>query len=154
MSTFADGAGIFFLLVIVLTLTVIVALCTLPFGLKKAAIAGVVTASICVAFGFCWHYQYLATSRANIDENGCVREVSPDDKYIARVCRMGSYDVLRLRAHQNTELLVERTYRYVDVPIRLYWEKDRLEYLDGSTGDIASIALPPSMIDHLLARVP
>jgi hypothetical protein len=51
-------------------------------------------------------------------------------------------------------LLAEKTYRHVDVPLRLYWERDRLEYSDGDPEELATITLPPSIMDSLLARLP
>jgi hypothetical protein len=154
MSTFAEGAGIFFMLVTMFALAGIVSICTLPFGRKRAMVAGLITIAVCIALDQGWKLRHLAASRSNINEQGCRSDRSPDGQYVARICRMGTYDVLRLRKLRTAELLAEKTYRHVDVPMRFYWEKDRLEYFDGDPEDLASITLPPSMVDRLLARLP
>jgi hypothetical protein len=154
MSTFVQGAGLFYAIVFVCGLIVIVTVCTIPFGLKRALQVGAATTGIVFLACFTWHYRDLAKARALIDEGRCESEVSPDQQYVAYVCRLGFYDVLRLRNVSNAQLIAEKTYPYTDVPIVLLWSKEQLEYSDGDNTRLARIALPPSMIDRLLARVP
>jgi hypothetical protein len=154
MSAFVQGAGAFYALVFALGLVIIVSICTIPFGLKRALYAGVGTAAIIMLACSTWHYHGLATARARLDERACQSDVSPDQRYVAHVCRLGSYEVLRLRSRSDARLLAEKTYPYVDVPLLLVWETDQLQYEDGDNQELATLALPPTAVDRLLARLP
>jgi hypothetical protein len=154
MSAFVQGAGIFYALLFMLGLVVIVFFCTISFGLKRALQVTAITAVVIVLFCSIWRYRDLATARARIDESACASEVSPDQRYVAHVCRLGFYDVLRLRSMPDARLLAEKTYVYVDVPLLLLWKADQLQYMDGDNQRLAQIALPPSTIERFLARLP
>lgn len=77
---------------------------------------------------------------------------NPDDMpYTARYCHLTKdTGLLQLYDVKGQRLLAERMYSNLDLP-RLYWGPDALNY-DTSTGE--SIALPPTLLDKLRAKLP
>ena len=84
----------------------------------------------------------------------CDRMASPDDQYMARVCYLGRQNVVQLLTKDETHLLAERTFSSYGELVSLFWKDGELQYDDGDTMHLATIRLPPTLYDRLLARLP
>jgi hypothetical protein len=106
-----------------------------------------------IAAGFLTNYAIDANLRMTRGVD-CVWDPIPNPKdspCYANFCYLTKDTVvLRVFDAKDDELLAERTYRNSDLG-RFYWKSDALRY-DTFTGD--SIALPPTLLDRLLAKFP
>jgi hypothetical protein len=171
MSTAAEGAGIAMLSVVAALIMVCIGMISMAWALRfivsrrdgrsqraqqmikvllKRIVVGVAAAAVLV---FAWSYWDRARLRSLVRPSDCDTVQSADGRYRVRSCYLGSKIILRLYEGGSQRLIAERTYSdYSHDPVRLYWEEGALQYEDGD--ELGTIALPPSMYDRLLAKLP
>jgi hypothetical protein len=99
---------------------------------------------------------YVLNLRSRMTECTWERSVSNDDGglYTAEYCNIALDKVLlRIRRTSDGSLLAERTYRYLDAP-KVTWTRDRVVFDTYENGNAGAVALPPTLLDRLRARLP
>jgi hypothetical protein len=154
LTPIVEGGGYFVFMVFCILCVVLVGFGSIRSGVKVASlrITFVIGALMLCATG--WVYYQRVTARAMVQEADCDNTPSPDGNYSAQVCYKMGRVILRVSDPRKHVLLAERTFSNIDVPVRLYWESDRLQFENGDPMELGQIALPPSLKDRILARLP
>jgi len=110
-----------------------------------------------LALGATWTamlYGHGAWERA--DAHNCRRLPTPDAsaRYEAEYCYLSEHKVLvRVYSARRNVLLAQRTFANSG-PVRLHWDRGVLVFDPGAVDGKGRLALPPSLRDRLLARLP
>jgi hypothetical protein len=158
MSTSAGGTTYLLFLYPGILIVAFVMICSFKSGIMTIIKRGVFATLFLVVITGMVSYSTLARIRSNIKVESCNREVSPDKKYMARICYTRRFDIVQVLTIDESSLLAERTFDDHGEPVRLYWDDKELQYLtaegEGGTVKFEAIRLPPTLYERLLARLP
>jgi hypothetical protein len=119
--------------------------------LKKAARK--ILAAFCLLFAVTasWRYYLGQSMRANA--HACTQQFpSNRGRYRAEHCHLGREQMLlRVYDARTGTLLADRTYWAAEDP-KLIWTDDSVFDLSGP--DDMTVSLPPTLLDHMLAKLP